>query len=121
MMMLNSPHRLVFVLSLLGLSLLSCSKSGPSKDELLAQADKHCATGEYLNAEKGYRDILQLAPGDQRVERQLGLLYHEQGQFVQAYPLLKAAAEREPDNLEVQVKFGLALLSAGDLAQARDI
>jgi tetratricopeptide (TPR) repeat protein len=121
MIKLNSPHRLVFVLSLLGLSLLSCSKSGPSKDELLAQADKHFAAGEYLDAEKGYREVLRLAPGDQRVERQLGLIYHEQGQFVQAYPLLKDAAEREPDNLEVQVKFGLAVLSAGDLAQARDI
>ena len=60
-------------------------------------------------AEKEYQDILQFAPNDPMAVRQLGIIYYDQGQIRQAYPLLKQSAELRPDDLEVQLKLGHAL------------
>jgi tetratricopeptide (TPR) repeat protein len=118
---MSSPERMVFALCLAAVALLGCSKEEPTKDQLLSRADKYFAADQYADAEKEYRNVLRLAPADPVAERQLGIIYHEQGQLLQAYPLLRKAAELEPDNLEVQAKFGLALLSLREFTQARDI
>src|SRR5262249_15674380 len=44
----------------------------------------------------------------------------DQGQILQAYSLLKKAAELQPEDLELQLKLGTTLLSGGEQAQARD-
>src|SRR5215470_9612105 len=82
-------------LLLLTVGSAACSRE-PTKDDLLARADKSLAADQYGNAEKEYREVLRIAPADPVAQRQLGIIYHDQGQFLQAFPLLKKSAELKP-------------------------
>jgi tetratricopeptide (TPR) repeat protein len=113
-------RQLTFALALVAIATAGCSKKGPTKDELLSQAKDALAANQYDKAEKAYRDALGLAPDDPVALRQLGFIYHDQGQFPQAYSLLKKAAELQPDDLELQLKLGTTLFAGGEQAQARD-
>ena len=72
-------------------------------------------------AEKGYREVLRLRPDDPVAQRQLGIIYFDQGQLQQAYPLLKKSAELEPDNIDVQLKLAQAYFIGRDYQKARDV
>jgi tetratricopeptide (TPR) repeat protein len=111
---------LIWAVCLIGVASAGCSKAGPTKDELLANANAAFADADYGKAEKDYRQVLGLSPEDPAAVRQLAIIYHEQGQLSQAYPLLEKAAEVEPDNLEIQIKLGLTLLSLGHYQQAQE-
>ena len=50
-------------------------------------------------------EVLRLAPNNPVAQRQLGILYFDQGQLRQAFPLLKRAADGEPNNLDLQLKL----------------
>src|ERR1700704_2402642 len=101
-----SGHRqLIFALSLVVVASAGCSKEEPSKDQLLSRAKEAFAAEQYDKAQKEYQDILQLAPNDPTAVRQLGIIYFDQGQIRQAYPLLKQSAELRPDDLDVQLKL----------------
>src|SRR5262245_2541098 len=110
--------RLLFALCLAALA--SCSKTEPAKDELVSRADAAFAAGQWDKAETDYRRVLRLAPEDPAALRQLGIIYLDQGQIVQAYPLLKKFAELQPDDPEIQLKLGLISLAAGNYRQARE-
>jgi Tfp pilus assembly protein PilF len=112
--------RLVFVLSFLAIASPGCAKQEDTKDTRLSRANDYFAADQYDKAEKEFREVLRLAPNDPVALRQLGILYHDQGQLLQAYPLLKQAAERLPDEQEVQLKLGLTLLVLRQFAEARD-
>jgi len=118
--MFSGYRQLMFALALVAIASVGCSKKGPTKDELLSQGKDAFAANQYDKAEKAYREVLGLAPDDPAALRQLGFIYHDQGQLPQAYPLLKKAAELQPEDLELQVKLGTILLSGGEQAQARD-
>ena len=65
--------------------------------------------------------MLRRVGNDPEALRQLGALYFDQGQMIQAYPLLKQAAEFQPEDSELQLKFGEAALALRQLPQARDL
>ena len=65
--------------------------------------------------------MLRLVPNDPVALRQLGTLYLEQGQVIQAYPPLKKAAELHPEDPELQLKFGEAALALRQLPEAREV
>src|SRR5262249_25967847 len=111
---------LIFALCLAALTSLSCSKDEPTKEELLSRAEAAFAEGQWDKAEMDYRRVLSLAPEDQAALRQLSIIYLDQGQLVQAYPLLKKFVDLQPDDPEVQLKLATAYLSGRDYAQARD-
>ena len=67
-----------------------------------------------------YREALRLAPEDPTALRQLGGIYVEQGQMLQAYPLLKKVSELQPDDAKIQVKLGMTLFALGSNEDARD-
>src|SRR5436305_409600 len=96
--MTASPNNLglVFALSL-GLASFGCSKAEPTKGEFLTRANDALAAGQYDKAEKDYREVLRLDPADPVALRQLGIVYHDQGELIRAYPLLKKSAELQPD------------------------
>ena len=111
--------------SILLLSFLTIAGSGCAKDEdtletRLARANDYFAADQYDKATTEYREVLRLAPTDPVALRRLGIIYHDQGQIVQAYPLLKEATELLPEDSEAQLKFGLTFLSLGQFAEARD-
>ena len=60
-----------------------------------------------------YFNVLKLEKLNPEAIRQLGFIYGEQGQLVQAYVLLGKALELEPENLETRGRLGLVCLSAG--------
>jgi putative PEP-CTERM system TPR-repeat lipoprotein len=108
------------ILALLALVAAGCSKGEPTTDQILARANEALAAEQYDKAEKDFREVLRRTPADPMALRQLGIIYHDQGQIIQAYPLLKQAAELRPDDVDVQIKFGLTLLSLHEFTQARD-
>jgi tetratricopeptide (TPR) repeat protein len=110
----------LLAIALLAIAAAGCSKDEPTKDELLSRAGAALAAGQWDKAEMDYRKVLALAPEDQAALRQLGIIYFDQGQIVQAYPLLKKGAELQPDDPEIQLKLGQIYLAGRDYTQARD-
>src|SRR3954451_16150865 len=74
---------LVFWLAFLSLVSFGCSKPGPTKDEVLSRANEAFAAEQYGQAEKAYREVLRLVPTDPVALRQLGIIYFDQGQYLQ--------------------------------------
>src|SRR5262249_37161159 len=112
--------RLMLALSLAAVMSAGCSRDEPTKDELLSRAEAAFAAGQYDKAEQEYRRVLSLAPEDQAALRQLGIIYLDQGQVVQAYPLLKKFVDLQPDDPEAQLKLGTIYLAVREYKQARD-
>src|SRR3954462_11972335 len=75
-----------------------CSQKSETPQQHLSKANLAFEKGQFVEAEQEYREVLRVAPSDPIAQRQLGLLYLEQGQIRQALPLLKHAADVEPDN-----------------------
>jgi tetratricopeptide (TPR) repeat protein len=115
-----SNLRLFFAFSLLAIASSGCSKQEDTKEVHLSRANDYFAADQYDKAEKEYRDVLRLAPADPAALRQLGLIYFDQGQLRQAYPLLKRAAELQPDDLDLQLKLAQTYVLDRDYKQARD-
>ena len=113
-------RRLVFVLPLLAFASFGCAKEEENKEQHLSRANDYLAAEQYDKAEKEYRDVLRLVPDDPAALRQLSKIYLDQGQILQAYPLLKKFLELQPDDSEIQLKLGLIFLSLGGYAEARD-
>jgi len=112
--------RLIFALCLTAVATAGCSKDEPTKDELVSRAEAAFAAGQWDKAEMDYRKVLSIAPEDPAALRQLGMIYVDQGQIVQAYSLLKKGAELQPDDPEIQLKLGAIFLSGRGYTQARD-
>src|SRR6476660_5301917 len=79
----------LLALSIAALAIAGCSEKAPTKDQILSRANEAFAVQRYNEAEKDYREVLRLAPDDPVAMRRLGILYYDQGQLTQAYPLLK--------------------------------
>jgi tetratricopeptide (TPR) repeat protein len=113
-------RHLAFVLPLVAIASFGCAKEEENKDQHLSRANDYLAAEQYDKAEKEYREVLRLAPEDPAALRQLGIIYLDQGQILQAYPLLKKSAELQPDDSDIQLKLGMLFSSLRDYAQARD-
>ena len=112
--------KVIFALCLAAGMSAGCSKGEPTNDELLSRAEAAFAAGQWDKAEMDYRKALSRAPEDQAALRRLGIIYVDQGQVVQAYPLLKKLVDLQPDDPEAQLKLATIYLSARDFRQARD-
>jgi tetratricopeptide (TPR) repeat protein len=112
--------RLIFALCLTAIANAGCSKGEPTADQLLSHADAAFAAEQYDKAEKEYREVLRLAPDDPAALRQLSIIYLDQGQFAQAYPLIQKSAELQPDDPEIQLKLARLFLSIREFTKARD-
>jgi len=110
----------VFAVALITVANASCSKPGPTKDQMLSSANQAFAAGHYAEAEKQYRELLRVAPDEPQAVRQLGIIFQDQGELPQALPLLKRSAELRPDDVEVQLKLGLALQRLRQYKEARE-
>ena len=111
---------MILALLLVCTATIGCSKQDDTKDTHLSQANEYFAAGQYSKAEKEFRDVLRLDPADLVALRRLGIVYSDQGQLPQAYPLLKKAVELQPDDADLQVKFGQNLLVQQEYQQARE-
>src|SRR5262245_18265353 len=89
---------LIAVLGLIAMCSTGSSHEQPTKDQRSGRANEARSADHFDQAVKDYREVLRLAHDDPIALRQLGLLYHYQGQILQALPLLMKSAELEPDN-----------------------
>jgi predicted Zn-dependent protease len=111
---------LLVALSVAAVTVGGCSKTPPTKDELLARANEDFAAQRYDKAEKTYRELLRLAPADPQAIRKLALIYYDQDQLPQAYELLNKAVELDPGDIETQLNFAETSLMVGDLKRAHE-
>lgn len=81
----------------------------------------HSLTGDNARAVEQYRKTLSLKPGLYEAEINLGLLLFQQKDYAGAEPLLKAAAEKKPDNATAVAAHGRALLELNKLAEAETV
>ena len=101
----------------------ACTKEEQTKAQHLSRADDYFLAEQYEKAEAEYRAVLRGTRPDQADPMaigRLGIIYFEEGQVRKAFPLLKKATEVQPDNLEAQLKLGLAYLSAQAFKEARE-
>src|SRR5215510_11938415 len=80
-------RQLALALPLVAVVSFGCAKEQDNKEQHLSRANDYFAAEQYDKAEKEYRDVLRLAPADPVAERQLGIIYYDQGQLLQAFPL----------------------------------
>jgi len=117
----GSPSRqLICAFFVIAIVNVGCAKHEDSKEQHLARANDAFAAEQYDKAEKEYREVLRIAPTDATALRRLGLIYQDQSQILQAFPLLKKAAESDPDDLEVQLKLGQTYLATSGIKEARE-
>jgi Tfp pilus assembly protein PilF len=110
-------RQLIFALSVVAIASFGCAKEEESKEQHLSRANEYVRAEQYDKAEKEYREVLRIAAEDLAALRQLAFIYLDQGQLMQAYPLLKKAAELRPDDPEIQLKLGLLFVGVGSYAR----
>jgi len=86
--------------------------------KLLAAAVARHRAGSLVEAERQYRHILALAPGEAEAQSRLGAVLMAQGKTKQALPHLERAIALAPDRFEAQANLAQAYLAAGRDAQA---
>src|SRR5712691_5108190 len=98
-MSMTKARSLVLALTVIAVAGASaaCSKQDNSKEAHLSRAKDYLASDQLAKAEREYRDVLRLDSADPTAVRELALIYQGQGQLLQAYPLLKRAAELRPE------------------------
>jgi tetratricopeptide (TPR) repeat protein len=97
-----------------------CAKGEDTKEQYLARANDYYAAGQYDKAAKEFREVLRLAPEDPVALHKLGIVHLDQGQILAAFPLLKKAAELQPDDPDIQLRLAANLSAVGAFAEARD-
>ncbi|MFQ5538615.1 MAG: tetratricopeptide repeat protein [Gemmatimonadota bacterium] len=81
--------------------------------------DHYRKKGNVLRSEAAYRKALQIRPGDERIEENLGLLYSQAGRPQDAVRVFQESLSANPDRPLVWVNLGIALAAQGDAAGAR--
>src|SRR5262244_2132206 len=119
---LMSPQFRVWTIPLaVGLLVMaSCSRSPEAqKARYLERGDKYAAHEQYREAILESRNVLRLDAANARATRQLGLMYHQLGEYAQAFRFLLKAQELTPDDSDVRLKLGGIYLLGGKLDEAR--
>ena len=121
----SAKFRLALTLCLAALASSDCSKVQSKEeqpianDQDLARANDDFAAERYEKAKAEYGTVLRAAPNDPTATVRLGIIYYDEGQIGQAFPLLNKAGELQPDNPDVQLRLGLGYLAVHALADAR--
>jgi tetratricopeptide (TPR) repeat protein len=93
----------------------------PSNDEFqkyVQQGDRALAEGRYSDAEQAFEKVRQLAPGIAEVHAKLGLIYFQQGEFLQAVPVLRQALKLKPGLPNAGTLLAMSLSELGRYSEA---
>jgi tetratricopeptide (TPR) repeat protein len=88
------------------------------KQRLISQANRDFEAGKYDTAEGEYVRAIQINKNDPVANRQLGILYSNEGNDIQALGYLRKALELTPDNPDAQLKYGMLYLTHGGYKEA---
>lgn len=98
----------------------SCSKQS-KMERRIAAGDKQMAAGYYDVAESEYRAALQLVPNDPKARGRIGILLYNQGRVVTSFLLLQQVVKELPDDIDLQLSYGLASLAMARTTEARAV
>ena len=87
-------------------------------EDLLPRALRAHREGKLVIADKLYRRILEITPGDVSASQLLGVVRAQQRRFTEAEPLLLRAATADPANPDAQNNLGNVLLELGRPVEA---
>ena len=108
----------ISLLLLLGLALAAGGCSPQARMERrLANGNKAAEAGDLKLAEVEYRKALNLVPDEPKVLGRIGILIYTQGRPLAAFYMLNGVRDKIPEDLDVQLYYGLSCLS---LARAAD-
>lgn len=110
--------RSAVLLSCLFLAGVGCSKQA-RMERRLVRGDKLIAAGDFMLAESEYREALNLVPNDQEVLGRIGIMAYRQGKLQTAFYLLDGVRKNRPEDLDVQLAYGLTCLTLARTAEAR--
>ncbi|HWA25181.1 MAG TPA: tetratricopeptide repeat protein [Lacunisphaera sp.] len=100
------------------LALTGCTKTA-RMERKLKLGDKYVEAGNFKSAEIEYRSALQVVPDNPKVLSRIGIMTYHQGRPISSFYLLSGVRERLPDDLDVQLYYGLSCLSLARTAEAR--
>lgn len=87
--------------------------------QLIKQAQKLAERGEFAEAEKILRQVVQIAPQESKARLDLAYVLIKQRQFSEAYDFSVEVAKAEPKNSYAFAVLGTALLTAGNFRDAK--
>lgn len=90
-----------------------------SKEEIRKfLAESYAASGDYENAIKQYREILEKEPANISIQRELAQAYIWNKQYDQAKEILKGILENNPQDSEAKLLLAKALQYSGEAKEA---
>lgn len=95
-----------------------CSRE-TDKSSLLARAHNYFQAGKYDDARIEYSNLLRMDRQNATAIQQLGTIWFEEGAPLQALPFLLKTRELDPNNLNGRTKLALALMTVGEVSNAR--
>ncbi len=89
------------------------------KARFMRRADEYFKAGDYEKAKIEYLSALRLDPKTAVAFQQIGIIWLEEGDVVQALQFLSRARELAPNNAIVRAKLAAASFALGDVAAAK--
>ncbi|MBL7130851.1 MAG: tetratricopeptide repeat protein [Candidatus Omnitrophica bacterium] len=84
-------------------------------------AEAYAASGDYENAIKQYREILEKEPANSDIQRELAQVYIWNEQYDKAKEILKVILKNNPGDSEAKLLFAKALQYSGEAKEAIEI
>lgn len=81
-------------------------------------AESYTASGDYENAIKQYREILEKEPANISIQRELAQAYIWNKQYDQAKEILRVILKNNPQDSEAKVLLAKALQYSGEVKEA---
>ena len=95
--------------------------SAQSAADLAAQARTAQESGDYLTAEKSYRDALKLDSKSVALWNSLGVMLNREERYEDAAAAFRSALQRAPSIEGLQLNLGIALFRAAKLSEAAEV
>ena len=95
--------------------------SAQSAADLAAQARTAQESGDYLTAEKSYRDALKLDSKSVALWNSLGVVLNREERYEDAAAAFRSALQRAPSIEGLQLNLGIALFRAAKLSEAAEV
>lgn len=87
---------------------------------VVVEAQVAQAAGDAATAERDYRELMRLVPGEILPKQALADLYHEQGRYQEALPLYQRIVQADPANAEAILRLADTLVALGQPQAAID-
>jgi len=113
------PAALILIVFMVTASADTGVSTESRKEFYLFRAARDYAVHDYNRAEIEYRNVLRISPRDPVANRQLGIIYSEQGRLSKAFEYLQQATLLEPENNLIQENLGATFLAVGAYDEAR--